>query len=101
MAIRLLEGVGDGPLPSAMICFMKLDNPAARLHVFLSAYLELADTQKSMYATWAEALQLDGPDVVRVRLGEIAGLVGDIRRQIIALDDDELLDRSSTLRRNS
>ncbi|MBO3094699.1 hypothetical protein [Cellulomonas dongxiuzhuiae] len=64
---------------------MATDNPAGRLHALLTEFQEHAHENRSITHTWALTLDCDPSEVV-VALGEVAGLLADIRRVVGRID---------------
>ena len=69
----------------------KLDNPAARLHALLSAYVANAQDNRSIQQTWAMVLDIE-PRTVSIALCEVAELLPAIESAIEASGGDQLRD---------
>jgi hypothetical protein len=61
-------------------------NPAARLHAIFTRYAGEYHVEKTLESIWKSALGAGNPAATRQHLADVVGLIGDVRRQLQALD---------------
>lgn len=66
----------------------RLDNPAGRLHAFLSNFKSHADANKSIITCWSQALEWDEANVT-VSLSHVAALVPQIEQAVYLSGDSD------------
>ncbi len=69
----------------------RLDNPAGRLHVFLTQYRSIAEENRSIHHTWAEVLGVEQQEVP-VALAAVAGLIPTIEAAVSRSGDEDQSD---------